>query len=286
MMTWFGIVLASRYAPRWGLLDEPDNARKAHGVPKPAVGVALGVGVLSSGLLWLNESFGLVALGAALALLALGMDDDRRSRPALWKLLVQAVVATLAVWSANLPIHTLSLLGHSVDLEAAAYLFPILWVVALTNAFNLIDGSDGLAVGIAWLIAGSMAVSTAGVDQQIAWSLLGGISVFWWYNKPRARVFLGDGGAYFLGGMLALLSLHGFADADGGFDLVKMALLFVVPLGDVVYAVVRRAVRGNSIFRADDQHIHHRLQRTVGHWPMLVLLYGVSALCALFAWWR
>lgn len=286
--TWLGLLLVVRMAPRWGLLDRPDGGRKAHAVPKPAVGLALGFGVLVSGAVWLGSSYSWAALAGPLALLAVGVDDDRRPRSALWKLAAQLLIAALAVWGSHLSPDIVSLLGVEVPLPGVAYYgVAVLWIVALTNAFNLIDGSDGLAIGIAWLTAGSFALFAADTwEQQIALALLGAASVFWWYNKPSARMFLGDGGAYFVGGMLALLSLHRATQAPGGFDLVKLGLLFLVPLGDVVYSIVRRLAVGRSILRADDQHIHHRLQHALGRWPMLALLYGITVLGARLAWWR
>jgi len=287
--TRLGILLVVRMAPRWGLLDKPDSGRKLHAVAKPAVGLALGFGVLSSGVMWLGSLYSWAALAGSLALLAVGVDDDRRPRSALCKLAAQLLIAALTVWGAQLSPDMVSLLGMEVPLHGAAYYaVAVLWIAALTNAFNLIDGSDGLAIGIAWLTAGSFALFAADtLEQQIALALLGAASVFWWYNKPSARMFLGDGGAYFVGGMLALLSLHrATTQAPGGFDLVKLGLLFLVPLGDTVYSIVRRLAVGRSILRADDQHIHHRLQRALGCWPMLILLYALTCLGVWLAWWR
>lgn len=289
-VTSLAVVLLLPLAPRWGLLDVPGRGRKRHARPKPVLGVALGIGVLGASwwsvpvttLVWTTS------LGA-LGMLVLGLDDDRHPRAALWKLGVQTLIAAAVVLGAGVAFKRVSLLGFHLGLGWLALPFSVFWVVTLTNAFNLVDGSDGLAVGLSAIAAARFVGANDPQTAYLGASLLGGCVAFWGWNKPQAKAFLGDGGAYFLGTTLALLSLGQAASsrAEATFTFSEMGLLFLVPLADVICALARRAWRGQSIFAADHDHIHHRLEQRWGTWTMLVVLYGVTALGTLASlWWR
>lgn len=286
-VTALGIGLLRLLGPRLGLLDAPLDERKRHRAPKPVVGLALGAGTLAAG--WLLARFPehWVALGA-LALLLVGLDDDRHPRPAWWRLLAQCAVAVIVLWATGLGFQRVEVFGAQWALGVAALPLNVVWVVGLTNAFNLIDGSDGVALGVGGLIALGVAIVQ---DNPLAWALAGSCLVAWWFNKPPAEVFIGDGGAYFLGFLLALLSTmqgpHGTPLRE--VSLLGAGLVFLVPLSDLVYAVGRRALARRHLFSADTGHIHHRLQQRFAPWPMLLILYGLTIAGMLLGgwlWWR
>jgi len=134
----------------------------------------------------------LVAGFGAAILLLVGVDDDRRPRPAWWRLLAQFVVAAFVLWVTGLGFHRVELFEFQWELDVAALPLTVVWVVGLTNAFNLIDGSDGVALGVGSLIALGFAVVHG---NPLAWALVASCLVAWWFNKPPAKVFIGDGSA-------------------------------------------------------------------------------------------
>lgn len=282
VLTRAGLQLGTRLAPRWGLVDAPDLARKAHGAARPVVGAALWLG---SSIAWAGGPADPLLLTwtlAGTAILLVGLDDDRHGRGALWKLLGQLGIAAAAVGWGGLGPRALTLGPWSWELGAWGPIWAVLWLVALTNAFNLVDGSDGLAVGIAaWNAAGLLLAGLPPGGVPLAAALLGSAAGFWPVNRPPARVFLGDGGSYWLGFSLGLLSL---AAAGEAFALERWGLFFLVPLGDTTLAIWRRLRAGRSIFAPDREHVHHRLERRWGSWPMLGLLYALTLAGMLLSW--
>jgi len=287
LATWVGIKLTMPFAERWRLIDIPQTPRKSHRAPTPVLGVALALGVLSAFWLWPPSAFSIAFAIGALGVLLLGVDDDRNGRPALYKLIAQIVIASAVVALGGVQFDAVSIGAWRLELGFLAAPWTVLWLVTLTNALNLIDGSDGLAVGISTLIAVGIGVYT---QSPLAWSLVGAGMVFWLYNKPRARCFLGDGGAYFLGFWLGTLSMQTSTTAwEGDFPLAAMALMFLVPLGDLGFSIIRRLAQRQGVMSADHGHIHHRLQSRWGQWRMLWTLYGLTALALggwLMSWWR
>jgi UDP-GlcNAc:undecaprenyl-phosphate GlcNAc-1-phosphate transferase len=151
-----------------------------------------------------------------------------------------------------------------------------------TNALNLIDGTDGLAAGIA-AIAGTVLLVSAWKNGLMGPAMLAAVTVgvcvgFLPYNLPPARVFMGDAGATLLGFTLGASSYTGGGKNVGFMSLLIPILVLAVPLFDVVGAVVRRSSHGDSIFEADQRHIHHVLL-AIGLGPRrtLILLYSVTA---------
>ncbi len=280
-----GLWLFFRFAEPWGFLDQPDGGRKKHQGAKPIAGVALGIGILSTSWLWSPSPLLVVLLVGALAFLLLGADDDRQPRSAKWRLLGQFLIATGIVLWGQLQFQSFSLEIFSVDLGWLAIPFTVFWLVSLINAFNFIDGSDGLSLGVALIIALGFGLgSSQPLVQHIAWAVVGGGAIFWWFNKPTAKVFLGDGGAYLLGFLLGMLSLLDAESNQNTFSGFSMALIFLIPLGDTLFAIVRRLRAKRPIFSADHEHIHHQLKQRFGNWGMLTWLYGVTLIGVLLSW--
>ncbi len=279
--------LVMRVARRAGALDQP-GPRRIHTEPVPTLGgIALVVAVV--GVAWAAralpgparelELWPLLGLSlAAIPLLALGTIDDLRGAPPWVKLVIQAGAAlVLSLFGYGVPLLT-NPLGGSLATGVLNVPLTVAWVLIVINAINLIDGLDGLASG-AVLIA-SMAlwwVARTHGDFYVMFvtSLLAGATLgFLRYNFPPARVFMGDTGSHFLGLVLAAASLlesrKGTAAITLLFPLVAMGL----PIADSVLAFVRRLARGRPVFRADSEHIHHRLLRL-----------GLSPRNALFVLW-
>lgn len=218
-------------------------------------------------------------VGGCLAMFALGFADDLHPLGARFKLLVQVLVAT-AVWSLGVGIDRLNLpLVGVVELAGLSWLITVLWLVGLTNLINLIDGVDGLAGGICLILMVLLALISGGDGNLslMAVGMAGALVGFLVYNFPPAKIYLGDGGAYFLGFYIAVTSMVG---SDKGTVVAALsAPLFVLalPILDTLLSILRRALKGLPIFRADQGHLHHRLLRSgVSSRRLLLGAYGLS----------
>lgn len=286
-------------ARRAGLFDRSD-ARKLHEAEVPRVGgVGIVLGVVFTALAVLSL-FGpgvyagsgqglLVVFTGALVIHFIGLYDDLRGLHARWKFLSQIAVATL-VFAAGVRMTTLSLpFVRVVELgPLLGLIFTVLWFVGITNAFNLIDGIDGLACGAAMFALTTMfvvAIANGRYGAALVTLTLAGASLgFLYFNFHPATIFLGDSGSLFLGFMLAGI---GVLSAQKSPTVVAVAIPVVslgLPVLDTLIAVTRRFLRRQPIFAADRGHIHHRLLGR-GYSPRKVVLalYGVCAVLALAA---
>jgi UDP-GlcNAc:undecaprenyl-phosphate/decaprenyl-phosphate GlcNAc-1-phosphate transferase len=286
-------------ARRAGLFDRNDS-RKVHGRDIPRVGgVGIVLAVAFTGLVTLmvlgpremtaNTRGLLVVFAGGLAIHLVGLYDDMRQLHARWKFLAQIVIAVL-VFAAGVRMTTLSLpFVRVIDLGTwVGLLFTVVWFVGITNAFNLIDGLDGLAAGAALFSLTTMfvvAIANFRYGAALATLTLAGATLgFLYYNFHPATIFLGDSGSLFLGFMLAGI---GVLSAQKSPTVVAVAIPVVslgLPVLDTLIAVARRFLRRQPIFVADRGHIHHRLLGR-GYSPRTVVLtlYGVCALLALGA---
>jgi UDP-GlcNAc:undecaprenyl-phosphate GlcNAc-1-phosphate transferase len=264
-------------AERAGLLDFPDGLRKTHRQPTPTGGgiaIALafysGLAFLPSGL---PRWFFAPAIGAIL-LLAMGAVDDRFRLAPLPKLLVQITATGVAL----VPFVSVLSPADTPPMNAALLCLMSLFVLMVTNGYNLIDGVDGLSASLAVLSAALLVVFSSlapppgfpGIEflsVLVAFSLLG----FLVFNLPPARLFLGDSGSHFAGFLVACLWLPYAAASHLGAVAAVSANIF--PVADVVASVWRRARSGVPIFRPDRDHLHFRALRKVGSPSTVVFLF-------------
>ncbi|MEM1024828.1 MAG: MraY family glycosyltransferase [Myxococcota bacterium] len=288
-------------AHRQGWLDVPTESRKVHRRPVPRLGgvavvVAfmtpllglLLVGNHASQLLYQDERLTLGLLLGGIAIVALGVYDDLKGADARLKLGVQSSVAIL-VWALGFRIE---LLGNPLgDPFATGILsLPItwLWVVGVINAMNLIDGLDGLASGIA-LFASGVLFCVALTDNAIVLCLLtaslgGAILGFLFFNFNPARIFLGDSGSMFLGFLLASISIWAQRKGTTAAALLVPVLALGLPILDTSLSFIRRLARGTSPFKADRDHVHHRLMDLgLTHRGTVLTLYATSAVFSMGA---
>jgi UDP-GlcNAc:undecaprenyl-phosphate/decaprenyl-phosphate GlcNAc-1-phosphate transferase len=286
-------------APVREATDLPDSHRHIHCRPVPrlgGVGVMLGAlgGVLAA---WSLGAFGQpdpveLRLWTALAgsvgiVLVLGLIDDLFGVPPWFKLAVQVLAAGLA-YAGGFHLDGISF-GHSsrIDLGVLDLPLTVLWLVGITNAFNLIDGLDGLATGIAVvaLIAAAIAGALLGnfTLAPVALALAGALLGFLRYNFSPAKIFLGDSGSLSVGFLLALLSVSASRRPDGGILVSLPLFLLAFPIGDTLLAIARRWLRGSPFSAGDTRHIHHRLLALgYSHRRAAALLWAVAAGMALF----
>ncbi len=225
-----------------------------------------------------------VYLGA-LGILALGIIDDIKGLRAPPKFAVEILIA-VGLYLYGVRASTVWLPFGIVSLGwVAGLLFTIVWIVGITNAFNLLDGIDGAAAGAAVFALLAMFVTSVTLGQPlvalITVALAGATLGFLPFNFPPAKIFLGDAGSLFLGFMLATLALEGATKGPAIVAIAIPMVAFAVPVLDTLIAVVRRAARGAPVFKGDREHIHHRLL-DLGLTPAqaAAILYVV---CAAFA---
>lgn len=252
------VPLSVRLAHPLGAVDLPDGRRKRHVRPTPRLaGLALFFAVLLA-LIPFSSAEGDTLLKAVLAggalIAALGVTDDIFSLSPALKLLAEVFAALLPIFFGLAP-KALSFGSLSLTLPAQLGIpLTVLWVLTLTNAFNMIDGLNGLAATQILISAASLAL-LFGEGAPLA--LAGAAFGFLPYNRRPARSFLGDGGALFFGYALAVFSL---GLGKGSFSLF-LPLLFFVPLTDLFLVTVFRIAKGKNPMTADESHLHHRLRR-------------------------
>jgi UDP-GlcNAc:undecaprenyl-phosphate GlcNAc-1-phosphate transferase len=275
--------------------------RDVHGSPIPrAGGVAICLAfllvivpyLLVRRLVGHQLGFGLYNTFAVLApaclMFVLGLIDDLRSIPPRLKFAVQ-IVSGLLLFYGGVRIWFVPFLAGNHELHyIISAILTVFWVLLISNAFNLIDGLDGLSAGSALfstLVVFAVSLhSGSGFVAIMTVVLAGAILGFLRYNFNPATIFLGDSGSLFLGFMLSALALAGTEKAPTVVAVGIPIVSFGLPLLDTFLAVARRFVSGQPLFRADREHIHHRLlKRGWSHRQVVVLLYGVTALLGLLS---
>lgn len=263
--------LVKLLAQRMGVMDVPKDNRRMHTVPIPRMGglaiflaFFLAVLAFSKGI---DRLLSAILLGAVVIVI-LGVFDDKFALQAKFKLLVQIAAACIVVFYGNCRIERLTNpFGSSLysywDLGWLSYPITIIWIVALTNAVNFIDGLDGLACGVSCISAVSMLVIALVVsDTRVAIvmaALAGACLGFVPYNFNPAKIFMGDTGSTFLGFILATTSIQGLFKAYAAISFAVPFLILGLPIFDICFAVIRRVAHHKSPMEADRGHIHHRL---------------------------
>jgi UDP-GlcNAc:undecaprenyl-phosphate GlcNAc-1-phosphate transferase len=217
-----------------------------------------------------------VLSGAGLAILALGVGDDRFGIHAEKKLYGQLlVIVALMLFGMRLDSVVLPIVGE-MGLGGWAWPFTLFWFLGFINSMNLIDGLDGLASGISVLASISLVVVSMAVGDAhstlFAATLCGGTVAFLYWNISSRKIFLGDSGSMWMGLVLGSLMLN--LSREQGVSLPVLMAPMIVPIWDTGTTIVRRSRRRTSIFMADDHHLHHRLLR-LGFSP------GAAVVCLL-----
>ena len=257
-----------------GIVDKP-NARKIHNNPVVRVGgVSIFAGTMIALLMvWRlggfdtvsfpeQEVIGGLILGSVCFFL-IGFADDLLSLSSGSRLFMQMIVATVT-WFMGLQIDFLSIpfLGL-INLGWLSLPISVIWLVGMANAINWIDGVDGLAAGVSGIAAVVMLIVTLFMDQTaaalIAAALAGAALGFLRYNFNPAQIFMGDGGAYFMGFTLAGVGIIGLVKTTAMTAVLLPYLILAVPIIDMSAVILSRISKGKSPFVADKSHLHHWL---------------------------
>lgn len=286
--------LVKSLAGKVGAVDVPKDNRRMHDHPIPRLGgLAIFLGFMIAVLLLIpldTPKKGML-LGAVIIVI-LGVFDDIHALPALPKFIVQIIAAVIAAVAGN-RIEVLSNPNIFSDnptwvLGWLSIPVTVIWIVAITNAVNLIDGLDGLACGVSTISSVIMlviALMVSELDVAMMMGALAGACIgFLPYNFNPAKIFMGDTGATFLGYIMATVSVQGMFKMYNLISFVAPFLMLGLPIFDVCFAVVRRVSKGQSPMKPDRSHVHHRLidmglsqKQTVG------VLYVISAILGLSA---
>jgi UDP-GlcNAc:undecaprenyl-phosphate/decaprenyl-phosphate GlcNAc-1-phosphate transferase len=301
LFTLFLTPVAKRLALVLGAVDKPSK-RKIHKKAVPRFGglpifisfvAAIAVG------LYFSRKFGINLSGkeinamvgiiyGALAITILGLIDDIQELPAPVKLLGQIAAACIAIFFGTKILFISTPFAKLIILGAWVVPVTILWMVAMSNAMNLIDGLDGLASGIT-VIAGSalfaVAIKMGQMDSAfILCALVGAAIGFLRYNFFPASIFLGDSGSLFFGFMLAAASIVGVLKSTLVIALIIPVAVLAVPIFDTASVIIRRAIAGKPIFEADKRHLHHRLLKAgFNQREVVIIIYVACVILSLAA---
>jgi UDP-GlcNAc:undecaprenyl-phosphate/decaprenyl-phosphate GlcNAc-1-phosphate transferase len=301
--TFFGILITRglrAVAPRLGLAEPPRHLPEGAEPVGKVGGLAIVAAMVLAGpaTWWVfgewsrhaaEASAAATVLLGALAMCALGMWDDLRELRPRTKLLLEVLIAAVVWWS-GVRFAGFAMPGGQVELyPVVSLVVTVIWFLALANAFNLIDGADGVAGGAALAAIVAMFAVSFLLGQSLAAHMLavtaGAVVGFLFYNFPPASVYLGDSGSLFLGFLLAGLGLVTSAKSTTVLAVAIPVVSLGLPVLNTGLAVVRRVLKGESIAARDLGHIHDRL-RKLGHSPRRVALLmfagsGVLALASL-----
>ena len=278
LLSFFGVFYFRRVAWNLQILDQP-NERSSHSTPVPlGGGLLITLLVLATSAWVANETDwqrSLIYIVSASIIAWMGWRDDVRSLPAVFRLVVQGLIAVASIWGMGyFKVVAIPMLGD-VQLGVVGILITFLWIVGLTNAYNFMDGIDGMAGGVAcsaalgwmWLSSNTETWFVFWTALAIAASSLG----FLRHNWSPAKVFMGDVGSTFLGYTFAVLSLVS-ADQGGDALLIGTLLMWIVIMDSFV-TFLGRASRGENVFSGHRAHLFQRLVLSGYKHTTISLLY-------------
>ena len=293
IVSFISVLILKPLAERMGLVDQP-NARKHHAGAIPLIGgLAVYLATLASCVLaFPDNAFVHWFLSLSGVIVLLGVLDDYLDLPVRLRLGVQILIAAALVYGANRYIHVLGdLFGiGAIDLGLAGIFFTVIAMLAAINAFNMVDGIDGLAGGLALNTFLSIAVLMMLSDQTllVGLPLILSLSLvpYLLFNLgllpgPAPKIFMGDAGSMFIGFSVVCLLIVGTQSETPAFRPVTALWIIAIPLMDMTCIVVRRLRRGESPFAADRDHLHHIVMRS-GCGPRVALV-GILYLSIIYS---
>jgi len=273
------------------MVDVPGH-RKIHEEAIPNLGgIVIFFGFLLSLLfvIQIEGQFRALLIGGVIILL-LGVIDDIANLSPKHKFVIQMLPALIVI------IYNSDLINNFIvnqlkSLDLLGYLlYPILifWIVGVTNSINIIDGLDGLACGVSFIALVTFLI--LGLRQNlealnlISIALAGSLLAFLRFNFYPAKIFLGDSGSTFAGFMLASVGALWVLNSGNAFFIFIPVIILALPIFDTLFAIWRRYRGHQPIFQADKEHLHHRLlARGISHKNVVLILWGISAVCSVIA---
>ncbi|HAG42180.1 MAG TPA: undecaprenyl-phosphate alpha-N-acetylglucosaminyl 1-phosphate transferase [Clostridium sp.] len=281
--------LVRKLAIKLKAIDIPSDSRRIHNKPTPLMGgvaiyIAFVIGVVLNISNFSIQDLGLL-IGATVIVIGGIIDDIKELRPK-YKLVFQIVAAIILIvfgLKITLVTNPLNSGGSFLNLGLLGVPLTIIWVIGITNAFNLIDGVDGLAAGVGFISSVTLfivSIISGRVDAAFLTAILSGAIIgFLPYNFNPASIFMGDTGSQLLGFLLAAISIDGAIKSATALVIAVPLLALGLPIYDTLFAMIRRKVNGKPIMQGDKGHLHHRLlglgltQRQV-----VLIMYLISAI--------
>lgn len=287
--------MAKKLAHKIGAIDVPKDTRRMHKKPIPRLGgFAIFLGFFVSTMVFTFnfidvEIYGILV--GAMIIVALGMADDVLALKAKYKFVVQIVAVAVPVLCGVRIERFPNFFGSSAYLELPlgwSIAVSIIWLLAILNAVNIIDGLDGLACGVSTIMTISCTVILIMLESPqvaiVAAALAGACMGFLPYNINPAKLFMGDTGSMFIGYTLACLSIVGLFKAYAIVAFFVPVLMYLLPIFDLLFAAVRRVLTGHSPMQADKSHLHHKLIAIgFSQRQAVAILYGIAAILGLCA---
>ncbi|KOF57214.1 MULTISPECIES: glycosyltransferase family 4 protein [Clostridium] len=286
-----------KFAKAINAIDVPKDARRVHKKPIPKLGgLAIYLGFLTALILKngpiTRHEIGIL-IGSFIIVIG-GVTDDLINLKPLQKILFQiAAACALIAFGIKISMITnpISNLNSYIKIGyALGIILTLIWIVGITNAFNLIDGLDGLAAGTGIISASTMALiaflnGQSRIEAQILSLILAGaILGFLPYNFNPASIFMGDVGAQLIGFLLAAISIEGAIKSASAVVIAVPILAFGLPIYDTIFAIIRRKINGRPIMQADKGHLHHRLLAMgLSQKQAVIIMYLISAVLGLMS---
>jgi len=288
-----------RVSRKFNLMDRP-SARKVHSIPVPRIGgVAIFLACILGGAscifyktditiaIFQDHRIAWLAFGS-LVIFGLGLIDDLWHLGYIAKFSVQ-ILSGIIAYSGGLRIEFITFFPqHSLVQIGLSLPITVLWVVLVINAINLIDGLDGLAAGVGFLVSLVLLILSilggryfpAAILAALAGALLG----FLLFNSNPASIFMGDGGSYFIGFVLASVSMMGSFKGQAAASILIPMIALGFPLMETIWSTIRRFIHGQKLFTPDRDHFHHRLMALgLSQRRVVMILYGITVLMGCFS---
>ncbi|AWZ49310.1 undecaprenyl-phosphate alpha-N-acetylglucosaminyl 1-phosphate transferase [Clostridiaceae bacterium 14S0207] len=279
--------IVRKLAIKANAIDIPKDERRVHKKPIPLLGglaiyVSFIIGVIFQKTPLRTSEIGII-LGATIILIGGVWDDVKELKP-VYKLLFQlAGTIVLIIFGINISLITNPFTSKELFLNVGFLSIPltILWIIGVTNAFNLIDGLDGLSAGIGFIASATLfviSIMNNRYETAIMTAILGGALLgFIPYNFNPASIFMGDAGSQLIGFLLAAISIKGAIKSATAFSLAVPILAFGLPIYDTIFAMIRRKINGKPMMQGDKGHLHHRLLRMgLSQKQAVLIMYLIS----------
>lgn len=282
----FMVPFVKKIAEHVGAMDIP-NERKVHTKPMPRLGgLAIYFGFLLGYMLFGEHSLimNAILIGSFIIVLT-GVIDDIKPLTAATKFIGQLAAALIVVCYGNLLLKDVSAFGIYINFSWLSYPITVFFILGCINCMNLIDGLDGLAGGISaiyFLTIGIIAAigGSTGLDFVLSFVMFGATLGFLVHNFYPASIFMGDSGSMFLGFIISVVALLGFKNVTMT-SLIIPLLVLAIPILDTLFAIIRRALKGQNIAKPDKFHIHHQLlNRNFSQRATVLIIYVVDLLFA------
>lgn len=296
IVSFLGAPVAKTIAYKIGAIDIPKDNRRMHKKPIPRLGgIAIFAGFFIAAIIfdtgYMTKEIRGMLIGAII-IVALGMFDDVLALAAKKKFLIQALATFIPTFCGVRITH----IPNFFDPNGASFVLPVwmqyfvtvFWMLAILNSVNLIDGLDGLAVGVSGIMAVCVTVIVILLQSPavavLAAALAGACLGFIPYNFNPAKMFMGDTGSMFIGYTLAVMSVMGLFKAYAIIAFAIPFLIFGLPIFDMVFVSIRRILSGKSPMSADKTHLHHRLiDLGFSQKKTVLIMYAVAAVLSLTA---